>query len=151
MDLKQVEKLISVMEQSQVKRLVIRKEGFEIELEMDRQKDHYLPSSGHSQHFANAAPEQARIEPPPAAQAEPDYLFVTSPMVGTFYAAPSPEDAPYAKKGDVVNENSVVCIIEAMKVMNEVKAGVQGTILEVLVKNGDPLEFGSKIFRVQKA
>lgn len=74
--------------------------------------------------------------------------YVTSPMVGTFYDAPSPEASSFVKVGDVVDEDTVICIIEAMKVMNEVKAGVKGVIAEVKVEDGDPVEFGTKLFRI---
>ena len=72
----------------------------------------------------------------------------TSPrrMVGTFYASASPEDPAFIKVGDKVDENTVVCIIEAMKVMNEVKAGCSGVVAEILVENGHPVEFGAKLF-----
>lgn len=76
-------------------------------------------------------------------------IFITSPMVGTFYAASSPDEADYVKVGDVVEKGRVVCIIEAMKVMNEIKATNAGTIVEVLVENGHPVEFGAKLFRIQ--
>ena len=69
-------------------------------------------------------------------------------MVGTFYAAPSPESPSFAKIGDAVKEDSVVCIIEAMKIMNEIQAEVSGTIAEILVENGQPVEFGQKLFRL---
>ena len=69
-------------------------------------------------------------------------------MVGTFYAASSPEDPPFAKVGDVVDENTVICIVEAMKVMNEVKAGVSGKVAEICVDNAHPVEFGTKLFRI---
>jgi len=75
-------------------------------------------------------------------------VFVTSPMVGTFYHSPSPNDPPFVKVGDRVEKNTVVCIIEAMKVMNEVKAGVSGTVAEVLVENNHPVEFGTKLLRI---
>jgi acetyl-CoA carboxylase biotin carboxyl carrier protein len=75
-------------------------------------------------------------------------LYVTSPMVGTFYTSPSPEEPTFIKLGDKVNKNTVVCIIEAMKVMNEIKAGVTGTVVEFLVESGQPVEFGTKLFRV---
>ncbi len=74
--------------------------------------------------------------------------FITSPMVGTFYASASPDDPVFVKVGDKVDENTVVCIIEAMKVMNEVKAGVSGTVAEILVDNAHPVEFGTKLFRI---
>ena len=75
-------------------------------------------------------------------------IYITSPMVGTFYATPSPEDPPFIRVGDKVEKNHVVCVIEAMKVMNEIKANVTGTIAEVLVESGHPVEFGTKLFRV---
>ena len=74
--------------------------------------------------------------------------FITAPLVGTMYQANSPEDAAFVKVGDRVDENTVVCIIEAMKVMNEVKAGMNGTIAEILIENAHPVEFGTKLFRV---
>jgi acetyl-CoA carboxylase biotin carboxyl carrier protein len=69
-------------------------------------------------------------------------------MVGTFYSSPSPDQPVFVKVGDRVSENTVVCIIEAMKVMNEVKAGVSGVVAEVLVSNAEAVEFGSKLFRI---
>ncbi|MBS3822029.1 MAG: acetyl-CoA carboxylase biotin carboxyl carrier protein, partial [Phycisphaerae bacterium] len=74
---------------------------------------------------------------------------ITSPMVGTFYAAPSPDSEAFVKVGDFVGEESVVCIVEAMKVMNEIKAECSGTIAEVCVKNAEPVEFGHVLFRVK--
>lgn len=75
--------------------------------------------------------------------------YITSPMVGTYYSASSPEDAPYVKVGDRVDAETVVCIIEAMKVMNEVKAGMSGVIREVCIDNSQPVEFGTKLFRIE--
>ena len=75
-------------------------------------------------------------------------IFVTSPMVGTIYFAPSPNDPAFIKVGDRVEKNTIVCIVEAMKVMNEVKSQVQGTVTEVLVDNASPVEFGTKLFRI---
>jgi acetyl-CoA carboxylase biotin carboxyl carrier protein len=78
-----------------------------------------------------------------------DLLEITSPMVGTFYAAQSPDSDPYVEVGAKVNAETVVCIVEAMKVMNEIKAEVSGTIVEVRVKNAEPVEFGQVMFRVK--
>jgi acetyl-CoA carboxylase biotin carboxyl carrier protein len=72
-------------------------------------------------------------------------------MVGTFYRAPSPDSDPFAEVGTRVSEDSVVCIIEAMKVMNEIRAELRGEVVEVLVENGDPVEFGQPLFLVKKA
>jgi acetyl-CoA carboxylase biotin carboxyl carrier protein len=71
-------------------------------------------------------------------------------MVGTFYRAASPEAEPFASVGDTVDEETTICIIEAMKVMNEIKAEMNGTIVEILVENGEPVEFGQPLFRVAK-
>jgi len=94
-----------------------------------------LPTTG-----APAAP------PPPPATGEID---VKSPMIGTFYRAPSPEAGNYVEIGTEINPDTVVCIIEAMKVMNEIKAEVKGVITQVLVENAKPVEFGQPLFKVR--
>ena len=100
---------------------------------------------------AAPAPDQAAPSQPASAEAPaaPDAPTIKSPMVGTFYAASSPDAKPYAKAGDKVSPDTVVCIIEAMKVFNEIKADVAGEIAEVLVKNGDTVEFGQPLFRLK--
>lgn len=74
---------------------------------------------------------------------------IHSPMVGTFYAAPSPESDPYVGVGATIGEDSVICIIEAMKVMNEIKAEISGQIVEICVKNAQPVEYGQVLFKVR--
>jgi acetyl-CoA carboxylase biotin carboxyl carrier protein len=74
---------------------------------------------------------------------------VTAPIVGTFYAAPAPDAPAFAKVGDTVSAGSVLCIIEAMKLMNEIEAEVSGTIREILVTNEDPVEYGQVLFRIE--
>ncbi len=102
-----------------------------------------------------ALPPVAAVPPPAPAVAGPapspdDGLdAITSPMVGTFYAASTPDSPPLAKVGDVVSPDTVVCIIEAMKVFNEIKAGIAGTVERVLVKNEEPIEFGQALFLVR--
>ncbi|MFM9091814.1 MAG: acetyl-CoA carboxylase biotin carboxyl carrier protein, partial [Verrucomicrobiota bacterium] len=76
--------------------------------------------------------------------------YVKSPMVGTFYRAASPESKPFADVGTKVVENSVVCIIEAMKIMNEIQAETKGAVVEVLVENGQPVEYGQKLFKIKQ-
>lgn len=89
--------------------------------------------------------------PSPTAPAgeEPGIGYIKSPMVGTFYRAPSPESKSFADVGTKAVENSVVCIIEAMKIMNEIQAEIKGTVLEVLVENGQPVEYGQRLFKVK--
>ena len=82
-------------------------------------------------------------------KAEENVLVIKAPMVGAFYIAPSPESEPYVKVGSVVRPETTVCILEAMKVMNEVRAECSGEILEVLVKNGAPVEYGQPLFKVR--
>ncbi|MBX9924701.1 MAG: acetyl-CoA carboxylase biotin carboxyl carrier protein [Rhabdochlamydiaceae bacterium] len=165
MDLKQIKELMAAMEKAGIKKLSLKeKTGYELHLE--RQDENPAPahsafthhghpamfiphpvakahefSSAHS-HFPSTAEDQKPAE-------KIEGKLITSPMVGTFYSAPSPEDPPFVKVGDRVNENTVVCIIEAMKVMNEVKANISGVVKEVYLESGQPLEFGTKLFRIE--
>lgn len=84
-----------------------------------------------------------------AASAEVCGSIVTSPIVGTFYAAPAPDKAPFVKVGDTVNTGDVVCIIESMKLMNEINCEFSGRVAEIYVSNGDPVEYGQKIMRIE--
>lgn len=98
-----------------------------------------------------SAPVAAAPSAPQAPVEDADAKFVKtidSPMVGTFYASPSPNAAPFVKVGDVVGPEKTVCILEAMKVFNEIQAEISGKIVAVLVKNGDPVEFGAPLFKV---
>jgi acetyl-CoA carboxylase biotin carboxyl carrier protein len=95
-----------------------------------------------------AAPQPASVAAP---KAESTGVPIKAPLVGTFYRASSPELDPFVKVGDRVTANTVVCIIEAMKVMNEVKAGVTGVVRRVLAENGAVVEFGQPLFEVEEA
>lgn len=98
---------------------------------------------------ASAAPAP---EAPPAAATEHDSTSeVVSPMVGTFYSAPAPDAPPYVEVGDTVRKGQTLCILEAMKLMNELEAEVAGTIREICVGNGDPVEYGQVLFRIEPA
>jgi acetyl-CoA carboxylase biotin carboxyl carrier protein len=77
--------------------------------------------------------------------------YVTSPFVGTFYRSPSPDAPPFVEVGSAIREGQALCIVEAMKLMNEIEADCAGTIVEILVENGKPVEFGQKLFKVRKA
>lgn len=170
MDLKQIKELMTAMERAGIKKLTIKQKGGD-ELHLERQDE----NSPHSQQPVAAfyPPVYAHPHPPtreaegaarpstPAQKthheethhakdtvAEKAGKHVLAPLVGTYYAAASPDDPHFVKVGDRVDENTVVCIIEAMKVMNEVKAGMSGTIAEILVDNAHPVEFGTKLFRI---
>lgn len=144
-----IKELMEAMELHQIKRLFLKKEECELELEKAGIESAVLPVSTAfaPQTFAQpvqTAPHQAAVP-----TENETTLSVTSPFVGTFYSAPSPQDSPYVQEGDQIDEESVVCIVEAMKVMNEVKSGVKGRVKKVLCKNGDPVEFGSEILIVE--
>tara|TARA_B100000809_G_scaffold249836_1_gene281617 strand:+ start:1949 stop:2419 length:471 start_codon:yes stop_codon:yes gene_type:complete len=95
---------------------------------------------------AGSVPEAGTEEP---VEVEDDLHKVDSPLVGTFYRSPSPEAELFVSEGDRVDEDTVLCIVEAMKVMNEVTAGVRGIVREALVENGDPVEFGEPLFKIE--
>lgn len=99
---------------------------------------------------ATPAPVAQIAEPAAAPLVDENLHKITSPMVGTFYESPSPEEGPYLKIGDKVKADSVVCIVEAMKLMNELEAEVEGEIVEILVENGQLVEYGQPLFLVKK-
>ena len=95
---------------------------------------------------------QASVQPAAApASEEKDGVYVTSPFVGTFYRAPSPQSDPFVDVGDTISPGQVLCIVEAMKLMNEIEAEVAGTIAEVLMEDGKPVEYGDRLFRIETA
>ncbi len=166
MDLKDIKDLMNAMRRTGTKRVMIKKKEFEIELEREASEVArvFEPIADYSEETAqlraNMALSRGGVIPthhnsptevPVAAPVAKDQKvsnLITSPMVGTFYLSPSPDDPQFVKVGDKVEKDTVVCIIEAMKVMNEVKAGMSGKVEEILVESGHPVEFGTKLFRV---
>lgn len=151
--IKELKELMAAMERAGIKKLMIKeKTGYEIHLEMQDSHPHFSTAQAPLFSPPHAPPAHAVIHSHPAAPSahvgEKPGNSVLSPMVGTLYSSPSPEDPPFVKVGDRVEANTIVCIIEAMKVMNEVKAGISGVVAEVLVSNGHPVEFGTKLFRI---
>ena len=99
---------------------------------------------------ASATVEMAPPVPPPIAPpVDANLADITSPVVGTFYRSPAPDDPPFVDIGDRIQTTQIVCIVEAMKVMNEIEAEVSGEIVEILVQNGEPVEFGQPLMRVK--
>jgi acetyl-CoA carboxylase biotin carboxyl carrier protein len=100
---------------------------------------------------APAAAPTTALDVAPAAVApdEPGVSYIKSPMVGTFYRSASPESPPFIEIGAKVEEKTVICIIEAMKIMNEIQAETKGSILEVLVENGQPVEYGQRLYKIK--
>lgn len=98
---------------------------------------------------ASVQGETAPAAPPPAAGSRSDLVDVTAPMVGTFYTAPAPGEAPFVEIGNRIKAGQTVCILEAMKLMNELEAEIAGEVVEILVENGTPVEFGQVLMRVK--
>ena len=107
------------------------------------------PSASSAPASPDAAQETATKAAPSAQQQADDLVEIKSPIVGTFYATPSPDSDHFIELGSQVNSQTVVCIVEAMKVMNEIKAETNGTIVEILVTNGQAVEYGQVLFRVK--
>jgi len=144
-DLKEIKALIDLMQKNGLTAFEMEKDGFRISLAKEAA---YQPS------LAYAAPAPAAVPAPlaapvaeTAAAAVPAGKEIASPMVGTFYTAASPESPAFVTVGQKVTPDTVVCIIEAMKVMNEIKAEVAGTITEIAAENGQPVQFGQALFR----
>jgi acetyl-CoA carboxylase biotin carboxyl carrier protein len=110
---------------------------------------HSAPAqSAGADHSGHAAPEPAPAAP--AVSADEDLYKITSPIVGTFYRSPGPDKEPYVKEGSTVSAESVVCIVEAMKLMNEIQAETSGVVVKVYVENGQPVEYGQPLFGIRK-
>jgi acetyl-CoA carboxylase biotin carboxyl carrier protein len=156
--LSEIKELMKLLDRSSIQTLSIQNERGSIRIEKappsDAVRGHAAPAVAPAQ-SPSAVPIAATdaaavpIAPTPSlAPSEPVGTWIVSPMVGTFYAAPSPDAQPFVKVGDAVTPTSIVCIIEAMKLMNEIESEVSGSIAEVLVTNGQLVEYGQPLFRV---
>ena len=162
MELKDIKIIIDLMKKNDLSVFEMEKEGFKIKLKKGSAAPEGYVMSGTSALFHPAPLPQTAAAPLPApalaavtdtsaaATAATEKLReITSPMVGTYYQAMSPESPAYVKVGDSVTADTVVCIIEAMKVMNEIKAETSGVVAEVLGENGKPVQFGQPLFRLK--
>jgi acetyl-CoA carboxylase biotin carboxyl carrier protein len=156
LDLKQIKQIIELMKRSELSEFAVEEEGFKLKI---RREINSLPVVSSTRVQAPSA-EPAHSPPPPPVGASPGapaapveeagITYIKSPMVGTFYRSSSPESKAFVEDGTKVIENSVVCIIEAMKIMNEIQAETKGTVLEALVENGQPVEYGQRLFKVKQ-
>lgn len=162
MDFKEIKKIVELMEQYGLTQFKLEQEETKLELkrgaDFDASMVQRLLASAPVPHYA--APAPAPASPAPAAGDAPSadsgalpagVKEITSPMVGTFYTAPSPDADDFVKVGARIAADDTVCIVEAMKVMNEIKAEISGEIVEVLVENGTAVQFGEALFRVKTA
>jgi len=151
-----VRKLIALMSENDLAELEVQESDLRVKIKAGGAVKYAVQSFGNSAPMVPAAmsgpANMGLIEAPAKANpepAKPNVLEITAPMVGTFYRAPSEGAEPYVSVGSVVDADTVVCILEAMKVMNEVKGEVSGEIADVLVQNAEPVEFGQVLFLVK--
>jgi len=143
MNIKEIKEIVALMNDNEINEFIIEREGFKLAIKKGALFDRAQITTPAPAPQPVPSPAQAA-----AGAAEDVSAFIVSPMVGTFYSAPSPDTPPFVQVGREVDEDTVVCIIEAMKVMNEIKAERKGKIMEVLAENGDPVEFGKRLFRI---
>ena len=157
MDIKLIKQVIDLMKRSEIAEFEYEEEGLKLRLSSKGNEAPQIIQAAPVAQTAAPFPTSPAAAPaeeaaaPAAPAAEEGTSVVKSPMVGTFYAAASPENPPFTKVGAKVSADSIVCIIEAMKVMNEIQAELSGTITEVLVENGETVEFGQPLFKVKTA
>ena len=153
MNLKEMKEMLQLMAEHGLTEIEIEKDGLKVKLkkgvsgqlvtEEIRPGKPVLVASSVSEAHATPIPSRSLEE-------NPNVFIVKSPMVGTFYASPGPDQPVYVSSGKKVKEGDVLCIIEAMKLMNEIKSEISGAVVEVLVKNGQPVEFDQSLFKIQK-
>ncbi len=153
MNIKEIKEMISLMNENGLSELEIEKDGLKLRLKKG--------ASEIEQEFSIAPNSQPSLketrpiipQPQPGQSQEPRGLTglieIKSPMVGTFYRAPAPDTAPYIQEGQEINVGQVVCIVEAMKLMNEIKSEIKGKVVRVLIDNADPVEFGQTLFLIE--
>jgi acetyl-CoA carboxylase biotin carboxyl carrier protein len=143
MNIKEIKEMIQLMNENGLNEFELEKDGLKIRLKKGQggtiETIHYEPRQA-------SAPAPSAAPAAPAAKAGNGKNVIKSPMVGTFYAAPSPDAKPFVQVGSMVEVGQVICIIEAMKLMNEIKSEIRGKVAEIPVHNGDPVEFAQPLF-----
>ncbi len=143
-DLKEIRKIVELMNEHELSYFHLEEEGVYLTLKKGADIVQFAQAA-----MPAAAPVAAAPVAGDAAPAAPAGDEITAPMVGTFYEASSPEAGPFISIGDTISEGQTLCIIEAMKVMNEIKSETSGTITAIVAKDGEPVQFGDALFRVQ--
>lgn len=156
MELKDIKELIALIRKNDLSEFSLEQEGFKITLKRGFETQQLTAGLSYGPQLIG--PGQLQLPPPgqgsPTQPAQPISQSETlrdlpSPMVGTFYSAASPEAPPFASVGQQITPDTVICIIEAMKVMNEIKSEVSGTIVEIVAENGKPVQYGQPLFRLR--
>ena len=153
MNLKEIKEIINLMNDNELAEIEVEREGSKIKIKKTSHgivESSVQPAIIHQPSARSTTKEseiQAADAPVPLVSSE----IIASPMVGTFYRAPSPEAPPFVELGQVVEVGQVVCIVEAMKLMNEIKAEIRGKVVEIAAGNAEPVEFGQVLFRIEPA
>jgi acetyl-CoA carboxylase biotin carboxyl carrier protein len=150
LDLKELRRLLRLLEKRDVSEFEFEDEKIRLRLVRGRPGAPLAPVFGAAPLPVAAQGGSGSPLGAPAAD-DANIVFVTSPFVGTFYRSPSPDAPPFVEVGSAIREGQALCIVEAMKLMNEIEADCAGTIVETLAENGKPVEFGQKLFKVKKA
>ncbi|UJB68132.1 acetyl-CoA carboxylase biotin carboxyl carrier protein [Acaryochloris sp. 'Moss Beach'] len=148
-DLNQLRELLAILNQTDIDELSLKSNDFELTIHKANQTTATVSSSTAQPMVVDGAALEASIpdSSPPSAP-DKKWVDVISPMVGTFYRSPAPDESPFVEVGDTARRGQTICIIEAMKLMNELEAEVNGEIVEILVENGEPIEFGQTLMRI---
>ncbi len=151
-DIRKIRRLVELMKEHDLSELDIREGETRIQIRRGSEPVLTVPAAPPAPVATAAAPKAEPVAAPLSAPPAEDKntALIKSPMVGTFYAAPDPDSPPYVKVGDHVGPDTTVCIVEAMKVFNQIPAEVAGKIVAVLVENGEPVEFGKPLFKVDR-
>ena len=152
MNMKELKEIIDlVTSKEEIEELELEKSG--VRLRIKRSSNHaatHAPAPITTGTAATVAVDAPSAPLPAALQNEEDLFYIKSPIVGTFYQSPSPTSEPFVSVGDLVEKGTVVCIIEAMKLMNEIESDVAGEVISILVENGQPVEYGEKLFAIRQ-
>jgi oxaloacetate decarboxylase alpha subunit len=153
MNLKEIKELIEMLKGSDISEVEIERSGVKVRLRKGGDVT-FHPAMPRMEYPPAAITAPVIAAPPAGKSAEPvktNHVQVTSPIVGTFYRASAPEKPPYAEMGDMVKKGQVLCIIEAMKLMNEIESETAGKIVKILMENGQPVEYGQPLFVIEPA
>jgi len=152
MNLKEIRELIILMNENDLTEIEIEREGNKVKISKSVNGDVITTIRPQSQSVSAPIEVQSQVKTQPEEVPKPEnpnLKEISSPMVGTFYRAPSPEAPPFVDVGQVVEVGQVVCIVEAMKLMNEIKSEVRGKVVEIPIENAQPVEFGQTLFLVE--
>jgi acetyl-CoA carboxylase biotin carboxyl carrier protein len=144
MEIEDLKELIDLLRETDITELQLEKDGTKVRIKRERMLS---PMEIQLQRFSSL---QEKVTPQ-TVEEETRLITITSPIVGTFYRAPSPEAAPFVELGSRVKKGQVLCIVEAMKLMNEIESEIDGTVIKILVENSQPVEYGEPLFLIEPA